>query len=134
MWIFTETGFVSAVAHRDDNKKMMVRARDKKSLEVLSKLGKTKITTMDNADYPHRIVVSKDLFKKWVDKSIDEASYDNFKNQVAKTRGYDFVQPLHSVWSAMQRVEDVKRSYSVADEVWEDDEYYSTRRWWEEVE
>lgn len=126
MWIFTETGFVSAVAHRDDNKKLMVRARDKKSLEELSKIGKTKITTMDNSDYPHRIVVSKELFKKWMDKSVDDASYDNFKNQVEITRGYDFAKPLHHIWSVMHQVEDVTRGHYKTDK--------AAVQWWDELD
>ena len=32
MWIFTETGFVSAVQHRENPDYLMVRARDRQSL------------------------------------------------------------------------------------------------------
>ena len=33
MWIFTSTGFVSAVVHRDDADLIVVRARDRESLQ-----------------------------------------------------------------------------------------------------
>ena len=36
MWIFTETGFVSAVRHFKEKDKLVVRARDQKSLEGLA--------------------------------------------------------------------------------------------------
>jgi hypothetical protein len=36
MWIFTETGFVSAVRKSDAPSKVTARARDKQSLQVLS--------------------------------------------------------------------------------------------------
>lgn len=110
MWLFTEEGFVSAVAHRDDKTLMMVRARDKKSLERLALIADTKIiTTPTGSDYPHRVVVTKEVFKDWVTETIDNVVYDNFKTQVAKTRGYEYAEPLHDVWAVMLQAEDVKR-------------------------
>ena len=38
MWVFTETGFVSAVRKVDSPSKITVRSRDKQSLEVLAEL------------------------------------------------------------------------------------------------
>ena len=38
MWVFTETGFVSAVRKPEEPKYITVRAREKQSLEVLSEL------------------------------------------------------------------------------------------------
>jgi hypothetical protein len=105
---------------------MMVRARDKKSLEGLAKMGRTEIETTLGADYPHRITVTKEMMKKWLNNQIDDATYDNFKTQVAKTRGYEFVKPLHDVWETMHKVEDVERKrwfgYE-AYESWDDDLY-----------
>lgn len=110
MWLFTENGFVSAVAHRDDKTLMMVRARDKKSLERLALIADTKIiTTPTGSDYPHRVVVTKEVFKDWVTEAIDNVMYDNFKTQVAKTRGHEYAEPLHDVWAVMLQAEDVKR-------------------------
>ena len=43
MWIFTETGFVSAVRHYDDLNLVVVRARDAQSLEVLAELAETPV-------------------------------------------------------------------------------------------
>lgn len=109
MWLFTEHGFISAVTHRDDSNLMMVRARDKKSLDKLVEIsGCLPETTLD-ADYPHRIVVSKKHLKEFMSNTIEEAMYDNFKTQVGKTRGYKFAMPLHDVWEVMHEVEDVKR-------------------------
>ena len=36
MWVFTETGFVSAVRKPEEPKYITVRAREKQSLEVLA--------------------------------------------------------------------------------------------------
>lgn len=106
MWLFTDTGFISAVTHRDDKNKMMVRARDKKSLESLAELAGTPIDKTPSADYPWRTTVTKKVLKQWMSKSIDDAEYDNFKSRVSKTRGYEFVDALHEVWSVMHRVEE----------------------------
>lgn len=109
MWIFTDTGFVSAVTHRDDSSLMMVRARDKESLNELHKMSGEKLQTTVNADYPYRITVSKELLKEWMSSRIDAADYDNYKSRVQKTRGTKFVAALHEVWEVMTSVEDIRR-------------------------
>ena len=38
MWVFNRDGFFSAVEHRDDNSKVMVRARAKEDIENLYSL------------------------------------------------------------------------------------------------
>ena len=43
MWVFTETGFVSAVMHHDDNNIIIVRARETESLDGIAALADVKI-------------------------------------------------------------------------------------------
>ncbi len=81
MWLFTNTGFVSAVS---TGAELMVRSRDRESLEPLAEAAKSEIISTPSNDYP----------------------YKNFKSEVAATRGYDFAHPLMKVWSAMHEVED----------------------------
>lgn len=116
MWLFTETGFVSAVQHRDNPDLLVVRGRDRISLEPLAGSAQTDITTNATSDYPYRTIVSKDLFNTWVSQQIDFLDYPNFKNQVAATRGKKFAHTLGSVWSTMLNAEDeeaheMRRSY-----------------------
>lgn len=106
MWIFTETGFVSAVQHRDNPEYLMVRARDRESLESLAAMLSIEIKSTPNADYPYRLVATKEDVKSWVNDSIDFLGYSNFKNQVAITRGKEYAYALGSVWSTMHDVED----------------------------
>jgi hypothetical protein len=94
MWIFTETGFVSAVQHRETPEYLVVRARDKQSLQVLADLCEVEI------------IVTKNDFTSWMNDNIDFLGYSNFKNQVAITRGKDYAHTLGSVWSTMHDVED----------------------------
>lgn len=103
MWIFTNTGFVSAVS---DGRDLMVRARDRQSLEPLSIFAKSEIKKTPTHDYPYRVFVSHEIFSKWVSDQATAIRYKNFKSEVSDVRGYEFSKPLMKVWSAMHDVED----------------------------
>ena len=105
MWVFTETGFVSAVRKHDRPNVITVRSRDRKSLESLAQAAGVEIWISPHGDYPYRAFVEPPVFTEWVAEQADQIDYDNFKNRVAKTRGYDFVHALHNVWVAMLGVE-----------------------------
>ncbi len=102
MWLFTNTGFVSAVSNGKD---LMVRARDKESLEPLMEITKQEITHTPQNDYPYRLVISHEIFAKWVAHMATGITYKNFKSEVAATRGDDFAHPLTKVWRVMHVVE-----------------------------
>lgn len=103
MWLFTNTGFVSAVSNGKD---LMVRARDKESLVPIAESAKTEIISTPRNDYPYRVIVTHDFFAKWVAHMASNITYKNFKSEVAATRGHEFAHPLMKVWSAMHEVED----------------------------
>jgi hypothetical protein len=105
MWVFTTSGFVSAV-YKDNA--MQIRARDRKSLEMLAKQTGSVITATPLADYPYRIATTNEQFAAWVSQQALSVDYKNFKSEVADTRGYGFAKPLNQVWSAMHEVEDAK--------------------------
>jgi UDP-3-O-acyl-N-acetylglucosamine deacetylase len=105
MWVFTTSGFVSAV-YKDGA--LQVRARDRKSLEVLSKETDAAIIATPLADYPYRIAITNDQFSKWLSQQVMSLDYKNFKSEIADTRGYGFAKPLNKVWSVMHEVEDSK--------------------------
>jgi hypothetical protein len=103
MWLFTNTGFVSAVSTGTE---LMVRSRDRESLEPLAEAAKSEIISTPSNDYPYRTIVSHEIFSRWAAHMASNISYKNFKSEVAATRGYDFAHPLMKVWSAMHEVED----------------------------
>jgi UDP-3-O-acyl-N-acetylglucosamine deacetylase len=103
MWLFTNTGFVSAVS---DGKDLMVRARDKQSLEPIAESAKANIIPTPKNDYPYRVIVTHEFFAQWVAHMAINIGYKNFKSEVASTRGHGFAHPLMDVWSAMHKVED----------------------------
>lgn len=105
MWVFTTSGFVSAV-HKDGA--LQVRARDRISLLALSRETGAEIIATPIADYPYRIAITTEQFAKWVEQQCNSVNYKNFKSEVADTRGYGFAKALNKVWSAMHDVEDKK--------------------------
>lgn len=106
MWIFTETGFISAVRKPEHPGVITVRARDRQSLELLAAKAGVEIKRSPEGDYPYRVFVGDAPFIEWFLDRGGELKYSNFKSRVAKTRGYAFVEALHGVWSAMLAVED----------------------------
>ena len=105
MWVFTETGFVSAVMHRDDENVIVVRARETESLDGIAALADSKIVSTPNRDYPWRVHVSRATFQQWLASSADDLRYTNYKNRIHETRGDEFYSALSKVWSVMHDVE-----------------------------
>ena len=106
MWVFTETGFVSAVRHFKEKDKLVVRARDKESLQNLANTVNLEIVSTPINDYPYRVIIADSVFAAWLSKQTMAVDYTNFKNRVHDSRGHDFADALMSVWSAMHQVED----------------------------
>jgi hypothetical protein len=103
VWIFTNTGFVSAVS---DGKDLVVRSRDLLSLEPLSLFAGIEIFKTPESDYPYRLKISHQYFSNWLSLMAREIDYRNFKSEVSVIRGKDFAHPLMSVWSVMHEIED----------------------------
>ena len=106
MWIFTESGFVSAVRKADNPDVLTVRSRDRQSLEQLATDAGVQIAQSPDADYPYRVFVEQEVFAQWAFEQSMAVSYNNFKTRVAKSRGYEFASSLGGVWLAMLAVED----------------------------
>ena len=109
MWLFSESGFISAVRKHDRPDVFTVRSRDRKSLEPLAQAAGVAIWISPYGDYPYRAFVEPKVFAEWVETQAMNIDYDNFKNQVAETRGYDYTHSLHDVWVAMLATEDASR-------------------------
>jgi len=106
MWIFTQTGFVSVVRHYSQPEIVVVRARDRESLEVLATAAGVSVEQTPVNDYPYRVHVPQEDFSDWLLNCIGSLDYTNFKNRVHDTRGGNFASTLMSVWETMHEVED----------------------------
>jgi hypothetical protein len=104
MWLFTDTGFISVVGKGGS---LTARARDQKSLAPLANFAGATIRKSPTSDYPYRLSLSRDAFADWAAMVARNVRYENFKSEVAITRGADYSQVLTSVWSVMHQVEDV---------------------------
>ena len=102
IWIFTTGEFLSAVAHRDYPGMLMVRARDRRSLEPLRDMFEVDIIKTDAADYPFRVVVAKEDLIQFLTLEVEAIDYDNFKS--AHRRGTVWHDALMDVWTAMHKV------------------------------
>jgi len=105
MWIFTTSGFVSAVRNTDD-RTIIVRSRDRESLIPISKKYHTGIKPTPLADYPYRLELSSENFVDWVADQARCIDYPNFKSAVANYKNRLFAKALGDVWSVMHGVED----------------------------
>lgn len=104
MWLFSTTGFISVVSQGDS---LLVRSRDRASLEKLSNFCKSQIEKTPLADYPYRTLVSAEILSKFMSYEILNIDYRNFKSEVEAVLGYDYAKPLHKVWDIMHEVEDL---------------------------
>ena len=101
MWIFTSTGFVSAVQHRDEPDRLVVRARDRVSLAALIERTGAELNPWEGGDYAFRIVVDRPAFEAWLADAAASIDYPNFKDSALRARGGAYEASLHGVWSEM---------------------------------
>lgn len=97
MWVFTTSGFVSAVQDWNDPRMLIVRARDAASLRPLAEYTATQIVASPTADYPYRLTISNSDFGDWVRAQATAIDYPNFKSEVTQTRGSHFAHALMGV-------------------------------------
>lgn len=105
MWVFTTSGFISAV-FKDGA--LQVRARDAKSLAPLAQFAGVELIKSPIADYPYRLITDNETFSNWLADQAQGIDYSNFKSEISVTRGYQFAKPLNKVWSVMHEVEDAE--------------------------
>lgn len=105
MWIFTISGFVSAVRSQDDST-IILRSRDRASLTGISKKYQAQIKQTPSADYPYRLALSSETFADWVADQAKGIDYPNFKSAVSIHLNHLFARALGEIWSVMHGVED----------------------------
>ena len=105
MWIMTEYGFLSAVAHRNDKNAIMIRSRNRDDLMTFCDIhghSHADIVSTPDADYPVRITITRRQFAEAIAADAINIEYDNFKNQVKRICGVKRANVYMSVWCALQ--------------------------------
>ena len=96
MWICTSSAFLSVVADREHEDRLLVRARIAGHIE--SVFPKAKVFTSDSADYMFRSFIPRDEVAQVIAQQVKDIHYDNFKNSVKN-------KPLHDaylkIWTVM---------------------------------
>lgn len=114
MWLISEDGFASVVAHRDRPDHLLVRARARSDLENLCRVAEEEgvggfdpvgIFSLDDADYRWRLEVRRDDFASLVSSLVGRIDYDNFKNRVA-SRDSERAHLYMDVWSDLHRIQE----------------------------
>ena len=109
MWIFTETGFVSAVKKPQDNGLVSLRARNHASLEAIAAQCNTEIINTPSGDYPWRTFITNEQLATWLSDTALNLDYSNFKSRAHKTnKSSKFISALHDVWAVMTHTEDAE--------------------------
>lgn len=112
MWIFTPDGFFSAVEHKDDPSKIMIRTRARihaqKLVDACPEEDKPELVeTPPPADYRFRVTVKRETWAYLLAKFVADIDYLNFKNEASKRKHpAGFMSALHGVWSKLLGFQD----------------------------
>lgn len=102
MWIFLNDAFVSVVAHKDQPRFLLVRARRRGDLERLFG-DQPVVERTPTADYLYRCTVSREVLAKIIADRIQSIDYTNFKDSIQD-------KPLHDVcfevWDRMSELQE----------------------------
>ncbi|MDP6630921.1 MAG: hypothetical protein QGH29_08100 [Kiritimatiellia bacterium] len=104
MWLFSRSGFVSVVAHREQKGMLLVRSRFEEDIaavcERMAAAGVSVAPFEDlHADYRYRAVCPKEAFSELLAEMVNEIDYDNFKSAVHGNPVRD--RAYMGCWSAM---------------------------------
>jgi hypothetical protein len=105
MWLFTKNSFISVVQHRERQNDVLVRTRVKKHLARLFPEMADQIWHDTEADYPWRLIASKQALADKVSSYIlQNLEYDNFKAAQEKDDPA-WSRFLHAVWAEGLRLQ-----------------------------
>lgn len=112
MWLFTKSGFFSAVQHREAPDLVIVRARWRKDLQALLVANGNPhgvvIHSSPCADYPYRATMKKETWARMVAAEAERVDYDNFKDAAHDGTARDAA--LLKCWAAMRAAEDPRKA------------------------
>ena len=100
MWLFTTKGFISAVAWKDCDKTLCVRARRADHLAAL--FPDHEIMAWAGADYPYRCRVPREQFEQAMLAEMRAVDYVDFKSQLQDHAYHD---ACLDVWHAMHQLQ-----------------------------
>jgi hypothetical protein len=103
MWLMTTRGFFSAVEHRDDPERLLIRARCRTDIDALADLLSGEPWRLDDADYAWRVEASRGEWTAALAVLADEVRYPNFKSAIGDPAHHD---AYLRVWAALLALDD----------------------------
>lgn len=100
MWIMMRDGFVSIVEDRNDDTRVIVRARKKQHLVDFLRHERFEISHTPTADYHWRATIAKAAAGVLVMERVMSIDYDNFK-AAAKKVDSELADAYGDVWATM---------------------------------
>lgn len=95
MWVVTNKGFASIVAHRTEKNVFIIRARNP---EVFGDFfNKKEIVSTTDSDYRFRVFASKGKMHRFLSYCAEQVDYDNFKNSI---KDKDVKDMAMKIWNA----------------------------------
>ena len=100
MWLFTPEGFISVVADKNDilGDRLLVRARNKYHLEVISEYLTSDIFEVKPSDYAWRAWTTRSNLASYIISHISSMNYTNFKNEI---HNHEYHDACLGVWEEM---------------------------------
>jgi hypothetical protein len=102
VWVFTEGAYLSIVRHRDSERLLLVRARERRSLEDFcsgAEVDEALIEATPAADYPFRVACPDQAVTKFLAGAVAAIRYDNLKNAAGQRRGDRWHDVLLRIWA-----------------------------------
>ena len=103
MWLFTTSGFLSIVQHKDLPGFFQVKSRSADPLEAL--WPDQEIEVIDWADYRFRITVRKERVIPVITATLESLDYTSFKNECSDHEEYH--RALTRIWGTMFQFQDL---------------------------
>lgn len=107
MWLYTQHGFYSIVAHRDQPGRFLVRARRQIDLDNLRSLAglPASIQSTPDADYHFRLTITAAELNRVMTVLGNTVDYPNFKNRIAaRPDQADRLHIYHNIWDETNRL------------------------------
>jgi hypothetical protein len=101
MWIYTKTGFISVVQHRDKPGQMLVRARNPAHLRAGFPSRADEVFEDDKADYRWRLEVSRNELASMLMDAVDEIDYSSHVKEVVSGDDGHLYRAMMRTWQAM---------------------------------
>jgi hypothetical protein len=108
MWLFTQHGFYSVVADRQQAGRFLVRARVRGDLENLLSVAKLTATIVEtrNADYRHRLSVDAAGLATVMAALAHTVDYPNFKGRIGQLPDQRAkLDAYHKVWATVAKLQ-----------------------------